>query len=61
MITVSRLREMCERIEKEYGGDTPVTIQIRDDDGRLMERDQCVHAFLKQYGELVLSNYKNKT
>jgi hypothetical protein len=52
---------MCERIEKEYGGDTPVTIQIRDDDGRLMERDQCVHAFLKQYGELVLSNYKNKT
>lgn len=59
MITVSELKAMCEQVEKEHGKDCPVRIQIRDDFGRLIERDDCNHVFVKIYGELVLSNRKS--
>lgn len=59
MITVSRLREMCERVEKEFGEfECPVRIMIRDKEGRLIEMDDCRHVFLKIHGELILSNHK---
>lgn len=58
MITVSELKAMCEQVEKEHGKDCPVRIQIRDEIGRLIERDDCKHMFVKVYGELILSNSK---
>lgn len=59
MITVSELKAMCEKIEQEYGGNSDVYIQIRDDEGRLLERDYCRHMFhILADGTLYLSNVK---
>ena len=58
-ITVSELKAMCEEIEQKYGGNSEVYIQIRDKDGRLLERDHCRHLFhVHADGTLYLSNVK---
>lgn len=59
MVTVSMLKALCEKLEKQFGPDIPVYIQIRDDEGRLIERDSCKNAFNKiDDGTLILSNRK---
>ena len=59
MITVSKLIAMCKAVEEKYGGETEVYIQIRDDDGRLLERDLCRHIYpMYADGTLYLSNFK---
>lgn len=59
MVNISMLKSLCEELEKKFGPDCPVYIQIRDDEGRLIERDMCKHAFNKiDDGTLILSNRK---
>ena len=36
MLTISDLKEACEAIEREYGSDANVIVQIRDAEGSLM-------------------------
>lgn len=52
MITVSELREACERIEREFGSDTKVCIQIRSENGSLKEGDYCFDIFRDAQGNL---------
>ena len=56
-MTISELKKLCEQAEQEYGPDALVFIQIRDDDGRLLEQDYCEYGFTKPYHKLVLTNY----
>lgn len=58
MLTVSDLKEACEAIEREYGSDGNVIIQIRDAKGSLingtyaesMTRDSSGTLYLRGYG-----------
>lgn len=60
MITVSELKEACERIEREYGSDCSVCMQIRRDDGSLISGDYCIDIFRNEAGTLFLTNRKFK-
>ena len=57
-MTISELKSICEEVEKEMGPDALVRLQLRDEDGRLIEQDYCVDSFTKPYKILVLSNHK---
>lgn len=60
MITVSELKEACERIEREFGSDSKVCIQIRNENGSLREGDYCADIFRDAAGNLFLTNKKFK-
>jgi len=60
MITVSELKEACEKIEREWGSDSKVCIQIRNEDGSLINGDYCLSLFRDADGTLFLSNHKFK-
>lgn len=60
MITVSELKEVCERIEREFGSDSKVCIQIRNENGSLKEGDYCRDIFRDVEGNLFLTNEKFK-
>lgn len=57
MITVSELREACERIEREFGSDSKVCIQIRNENGSLKDGDYVNDIFRNAEGTLFLSNH----
>lgn len=58
MLTISDLKEACEVIEREYGSDANVIIQIQDAEGSLingtyaesMSRDSSGTLYLRGYG-----------
>lgn len=60
MISVGELKTICERIEKEYGSDCNVIIQIYNDDGSLNTGSYCIDYFRNSSGELFLMNHKFK-
>lgn len=60
MITISDLKDACERIEKEFGSDSKVCIQIRKPDGSLLTGDYCIDIFRNAEGTLFLTNHKFK-
>lgn len=60
MITVSQLKEVCMKVEREYGSDSKVCIQIRDENGSLKEADYCLGLFGGEEGTLYLTNHKFK-
>lgn len=60
MITVSELKEACERIEREFGSDSKVCIQIRNENGSLKEGYYLNDIFRDSEGNLFLSNNKFK-
>ena len=57
-MNVSELRKICEYIEKEFGPDIEIRLQVRDLDGRLIDQDYCSDAFIRAYKLLVLGNYE---
>jgi len=60
MITVSELKNACERIEREWGSDSKVCIQIRNEDSSLKDGDYCIDLFRDADGTLFLTNHKFK-
>lgn len=60
MITVSELKEACEKIEREFGSDTKVCIQLRNENGSLIDGAYCTDIFRDAEGNLFLSNHKFK-
>lgn len=60
MITVCELKEACERIEREFGSDCLVCMQIRRDGGSLIAGDYCIDIFRNAAGTLFLTNHKFK-
>lgn len=60
MIKVSELKEACEKIEREFGSDSKVCIQIRNENGSLKEGDYLNDIFRDAEGNLFLSNHKFK-
>lgn len=60
MVTVSELKEVCERIEREYGSDSKVVIQIRNENGSLIGGDYLMDIFRDSSGTLFLTNHKFK-
>lgn len=60
MITVSELKEACEKIEREFGSDTKVCIQLRNENGSLIDGAYCTSIFRDSEGNLFLSNHKFK-
>lgn len=60
MITVSELKDICETIEREYGADSNVVIQVRNDNGSLIGGGYLIDAFRDSAGILFLTNHKFK-
>lgn len=60
MISVSELKEACERIEREFGSDAKVVVQIRNEDGSLNCGDYALDMFCGKDGTLFLTNHKFK-
>lgn len=59
-MTVSNLKELCEKIEKTFGSDTNVILQIRDINGNLINADYASVCFIDSSGNLFLTNYEQK-
>lgn len=56
MITIGDLIDIFKQIEVEFGSDSNVIIQIRDENGDFVSGDYC-HAFAcDNYGNLYLTN-----
>lgn len=60
MITVSELKNLCEKIEREFGSDSKVVIQLRNENGSLIDGDYCIGVFRDADGTLFLTNHKFK-
>lgn len=60
MLTVSDLREACEYIEREWGSDSKVAIQIRNDNGSLIGGGYLMDIFRSNDGTLFLSSHEFK-
>lgn len=60
MITVSELKNICETIEREYGADSNVIIQYRNDSGALIGGGYLIDCFRDSAGSLFLTNHKFK-
>ena len=60
MVTVSELKEACERIEHEFGSDSKIVIQFRNDNGSLIGGDYLMDIFRDSSGTLFLTNHKFK-
>lgn len=58
MITISELKDICEIIEREYGADSNVVIQVRNDNGSLIGGGYLIDAFRDSAGTLFLTNHK---
>lgn len=60
MLSVSELKEACEFMEREFGADSKVCIQIRDDDGKLIERAYAISMLRDNDGDLYITNHNYK-
>lgn len=59
MATVSELKRLCKKIGKEYGKDTLVEIQVKDDyDTKHTYWGECLEMICKYDGNILLTNYK---
>ena len=56
MITVSELKEACERIKREFGSDSKVCIKLRDEKSSLIDGAYCTDIFRDAEGNLFLSS-----
>lgn len=56
MITVSKLKDACEKIEREFGSDCPVCIQIYKNDCGKIFGDYCMGVYRNAAGALFLTN-----
>ena len=60
MLTTGELENICKYINKEFGSDCPICIQIRNENGSLKEADYVVDFCNDKSGVLYLMNYKFK-
>lgn len=56
MLTVKELEEICKRLGAEYGHDTKVCSQFRNDDGSLKDGDYVLDFCVGSEGTLYLMN-----
>lgn len=56
MINVGELKDFCEQIEREYGSDKNVILQIYSRDGELIRADYATGATCDHAGNLFLAN-----
>ena len=60
MLTTGELENICKYINKEFGSDCPICIQIRNENGSLKEADYVVDFCNDKSGVLYLMNHKFK-
>lgn len=60
MLTTGELQNICEIINKEFGHDCPICIQIKNEDGSLKEEDYAINFCNSSDGILYLMNHKFK-
>lgn len=58
MLTVSDLKEACEAIEREYGSDANIIIQIRDAEGSLINGTYAENMSRDSSGTLYLRGHR---
>lgn len=56
MINIGELKDICERVEREYGSDTNVILQIYSREGKLIRADYVAGVAYDQAGNLFLTN-----
>ena len=56
MINIGELKDICERVEREYGSDTNVILQIYSREGELIRVDYATGAACDHAGNLFLAN-----
>lgn len=56
MINIGELKDFCEQVEREYGSDTNVILQIYSRDGELIGADYVAGVAYDQAGNLFLTN-----
>lgn len=56
MINVGELKDICEKIEEEYGSDANVILQMYSRDGELIRVDYATGATCDHAGNLFLAN-----
>ena len=61
MINISDLKTICEMIEKEYGADSKVVLQMRNEETKELERGAyCQDLVVTPDGTLFMLNVKAK-
>lgn len=56
MINIGELKDICERVEREYGSDTNVILQIYSQEGELIRADYVAGVAYDRAGNLFLTN-----
>lgn len=56
MINVGELKDFCEQVEREYGSDANVILQIYSRDGELIRADYATGVICDHAGNLFLAN-----
>lgn len=57
MLTISELKDACERILREYGNDSKICIQIRDVGIDTLHGSYATDLFYTEDGTLFITNY----
>lgn len=56
MINIGELKDFCEQVEREYGSDANVILQIYSRDGELIRADYVAGVAHDRAGNLFLAN-----
>lgn len=56
MINIGELKDICEQVEREYGSDANVVLQIYSWEGELIRADYVAGVVYDQAGNLFLAN-----
>lgn len=56
MINIGELKDFCEQVEREYGSDANVILQIYSRDGELIRADYVAGVAYDRAGNLFLAN-----
>ena len=55
MLSIGELKNICENIEREYGSDSKVCLQILDKENHAKEAGYCLDFFVSKEGTLYLT------
>lgn len=55
MLSIGELKNICANIEKEYGSDSKVCLQVLDKENHAKEAGYCLDFFVSKEGNLYLT------
>lgn len=55
MLSISELKNICAYVEREYGSDSKICLQVLDKEKHAKEAGYCLNCFVSKNGTLFLT------